>query len=302
MRFHNPFVQPPNLPKAKRHGPPVLIIRRNDRGAGIFAHFAVNVGLMRLAIDHGIVPYVDMRFADNAFTRGLPIPFNPWECFFDQVPGCDLDGLLRAKAVHLVSEELKSFRWPKCDPNFAKEGSPELLDWRQFVHEHLHVNRDMAAFAEERRKTLFGAEDNVLGCLIRGTDYTRMKPKWHPVQPDPETVIRDAKAICAERKLNRVFLATEDAAVVELFRRAFGDSLILNQTELPKYKSGYLMSSGAISDGEQVMRISRQYMTSILLLARCRCLLAGCASGTIGAMLLSDGYEWSRVYDLGTYP
>ena len=45
----------------------------------------------------------------------------------------------------------------------------------------------------------------------------------------------------------------------------------------------------------------RAYLINILLLAKCNCLVAGSVGGTYGAILLSDGYEYEYVFDLGVY-
>ena len=45
----------------------------------------------------------------------------------------------------------------------------------------------------------------------------------------------------------------------------------------------------------------REYLINILLLAKCNCLVAGSVGGTYGALLLSEGYEYQFVFDLGFY-
>ena len=40
---------------------------------------------------------------------------------------------------------------------------------------------------------LFKEEKNILGVLIRGTDYMARKPKNHPIPPGPEILIKDIK-------------------------------------------------------------------------------------------------------------
>jgi len=288
------------LKKLGRTSPEVMVVRHNDRGAGLFAHFGVTVGMMKWAYDHGMVPYVDMRYGDNCFNRGEPIAFNPWECFFEQVAECGPLDLLRAKSVWIPKKWVIGLGWPRCEPAVVREDNPELLAWREFVHAHIRVNASILATVEEQCAALFG-ESRVLGCLVRGTDYTRMKPKMHPVQPEPQQVVEDALKACRERGYEKVFLASEDMAVHRVFREAFGERLVVYQNCLPDYSNGFLMSSGAVGDGARALQMSREYLVSVLLLSRCRGLLAGCASGAVGALLFSSGYEWSRVYDLGFY-
>ena len=44
-----------------------------------------------------------------------------------------------------------------------------------------------------------------------------------------------------------------------------------------------------------------EYLVTTMLLARCQCLCAGCVSATVGALLLTEGYEYVYLFDLGIY-
>ena len=287
---------------AKRRGRPMLVVRRDDQGAGLFAHFATNLGWMRWAVEKkGYLPYVDMRRVPNAFNRGNVLSFNPWECFFRQCEDCSEGDFAEARRVYRTPTSGRVPDWPRCDPSLMQEGNPEMLVWRKFIHDHLQVAPEMEMMADCRWRELFGADDRVLGCLLRGTDYVKMKPKWHPVQPSVGQAIADAREMCSRFGLGKVLLATEDSSIADAFRMEFGERLVMNQTLLPNYSSGFLMSSGAVGDGAAALAMNRQYMVSVLLLAKCRFLLAGCASGSVGALLLSPGYEQCRIYNLGIY-
>lgn len=289
----------PRARRLPRSNNTVLVIRRNDKGCGLFAHFCSNLGWIRWALDHGMMPYVDMETVPNVINRGKRLGFNPWECFFKQCAAYRPVDALSAAKLRTTPESLIQIG-PKLRAPLLAEDNPDLLAWRRLVHEQIRLSDAMAAEVERVWRRDFG-DGNVLGCLVRGTDYIKLKPKWHAVQPDPEQVVADAEKACREQGFSRVFLATEDLSVEKLFREAFGDRLLRYQTCMPKYVDGFLVSSGAVGDGARALEMSRQYMVSIMLLSRCRGLLAGCTSGSQAAKLFSDGYEWSRVYDLGVY-
>ncbi len=284
------------LPRKKK---PVLVIRRNDMGCGFFAHFNSNLGWIRWALENGMTPYVDMQTPPNIINRGQRLDFNPWECFFKQCTAYSPIDAMETSRLQVTSDNPVQIG-PLTQPYYLKEGHPELLAWRKLVQEQLRMSDAIAAEVGRVMAENFG-DGNVLGCLARGTDYLKLKPKWHQVQPEPEQVVADAKAACREHGYSKVFLATEDPVIDKLFRDAFGDKLIRYQTCMPKYEQGFLVSSGAIGDGARALEMSRQYMVSIMLLSKCRGLLAGCTSGSVAAMILSSGYEWAKVYDLGRY-
>ena len=283
----------------RRTDAPVLVIRRDGDVSGLFCHFTYNLGWMRWAEENGYKCYVDMRTPDNIFTRTQAIPFNPWDLFFKQT--CDATDIIGARKVLTTTFRYFPPKFPGVFLDLYDQDNPEFQSWRKFTHKHIALSDDMAKTVDEQQKRIFAHEDRILGCLVRGTDYTAMKPARHPVQPDPRRVIEDARRICSERNLKKVFLATEDARVRDLFTRAFGPDLLMNQTDLPNYQGSYLAKSGALGDLAQVLRISTQYLVSVILLSRCPCLLAGCTSGSMGAALFSNGFELMKVYNLGTY-
>lgn len=276
----------------------VLLIRNREIGAGLFAVFARNLAWMKYAVDHGMRPWVDYVSLPNKFQVANGLVADPWTNFFLQDADLGLMGILRAGMVFETPEiGYPPGPVPYTAPDWMKEGSETVALWRAFVKEHVRINPEVLRRVDDFWASQGG--DDVLGCLVRGTDYVKMRPKGHPVQPDVEQVLGDAETMCRERGLRRVFLATEDKVVRALFAEKFGDRLITAQEALPEYSDGPLAKS--LADGDMYVEMSRQYLISVLVLSRCRCLLAGCASGTVGALLFSKGFERCRVYDLGMY-
>ena len=72
---------------------------------------------------------------------------------------------------------------------------------------------------------MFKGSDNVLGILIRGTDYIAKKPKYHPIQPKAEIVLNDTKEMNNKNKYDFIFIATEDDLIRKKFIKEFGDNL-----------------------------------------------------------------------------
>ena len=79
--------------------------------------------------------------------------------------------------------------------------------------------------ANKIRKKLFKNSKNVLGILIRGTDFISSKSKSHPIPPKPEIVIRDVKKMDKENKYKYLFIATEDDLIREDFKNEFGNKI-----------------------------------------------------------------------------
>ena len=141
----------------------------------------------------------------------------------------------------------------------------------------------------------------ILGCLCRGTDYLYRRPKEHPVQPDPEEVIIKCTDILKERNCDLIFLATEDEEIYNKFKKHFGDSLITNNHEFFHDTGTTLLSDVKQGrDNEKFLR-GMEYLVTIYLLSECDCLVAGRTNGSAAVLMLSDGYEYVYIYDLGYY-
>ena len=82
---------------------------------------------------------------------------------------------------------------------------------------------------------LFMSETEVLGVICRGSDYTNKRPKGHQIQPNPRVVLKEAKRLIASSKYKKIYLATEDANIYEMFKKEFRDKLIENV----QYKYSY---------------------------------------------------------------
>jgi hypothetical protein len=139
--------------------------------------------------------------------------------------------------------------------------------------------------------------------LCRGTDYTTLKPRNHPIQPEPIEVVERAKKAMEEWNCDYLYLATEDADIYDLFVKHFADKLILDDanrwrtTDLSGGKSNAALFSDKIekcSDGEK-------YLSQIYLLSQSTCFIAGSTRGSLGVLLMSNGFEKYYIYNLGAY-
>ena len=68
---------------------------------------------------------------------------------------------------------------------------------------------------------LFKKTKNILGVLIRGTDYVLTKPKGHPIQPNVNDVINDVKEMDNKYKYDYIFFTTEDEIIRKKFSKIF---------------------------------------------------------------------------------
>ena len=276
------------------------IIGIDFKMAGIFAIAKTVLSHIMYAEDHGYIPVVDLRNYRNQFltlTKG-----NPWEMFFTQPTEWDLEkiacskNIIKSRNNQFISRDYECSIYSLNNPN-----NEIFLKQRALYKKYFHFSSQVEQYVQEQYKRIIGNKKCVLGVLCRGTDYTQKKPKYHPVQPSPQMVIEKIYEIQQTRQCDYIYLATEDETILNIFRHEFEDKLLY----MPQKRFGYLANANFISelnmDSQSRFILNMQYLASLYILSKCNYLIGGRTSGSIGAYLMSDGFEYSYFWDLGLY-
>ena len=276
------------------------VIRRSDLYCGLFSLLITNLVRIDEAIKKGYIPVIDMQNDFNIYLRKEKIgQENSWEYFFRQPAGYSLQDISQSKNVIIGSGAVPEM-FPYLDVKFLLGETGDIEYWRRLAQKYIVLSDKAQKIIDLEYERLFGKGEKILGVKCRGTDYTKDRPKNHPVQPTPSQILKKAEEIFTEKKCTKVFLATEDGEYYRVFSEYFGDRLIVNKTDYMNYQGGatgkeeYEQGQGGLSAG-------MEYLTTTILLSRCDCLCAGCVSATVGALLLTEGYEYTYLFDLGIY-
>ena len=147
-------------------------------------------------------------------------------------------------------------------------------------------------------------EKKVLGVLVRGTDYVKIKPAGHPIQPSVETVLTDVKKIAD--KYEYIYLATDELAVVKKFEEIFPKKILTNKRKyfdiINEQTESLLISQIHFERENDNFLKGLEYLSSLNLLSKCNSLIAGNCGGATFAYYMNDmKYEFYKIYNLGTY-
>lgn len=276
-----------------------FVIRRATCKVGLFSYVMTNMGLVRYAAERGYIPVIDMQSNQNTYLEEGQIgKENAWEFYFEQPCGYGLSDIARSKNVilscGLIDENSvfpgKETAWEEA---LCKE-------WRSVFSRYFIVKEEIQREAKALYRQMFGTEKTV-GVLARGTDYVNNRPKNHPVQPDAAAMIRDVKAVLEKHGCSRVYLATEDEDIYRQFRTAFGDRLKVTDAKRCRDTRDANINDISYEREQDKYLKGKEYLINIVLLSMCDCLIAGNVGGTLGALLMSDGFEYRHVYNLGVY-
>lgn len=276
-----------------------FVIRRATCKVGLFSYVMTNMGLVKYALDKGYVPVIDMCSNANTYLEESQIGNeNAWEFYFEQPCGYCLKDIAKSKNV-ILSDGLITEHSVYPDKMTAWD-EQNCIEWRKLFSKYLIVKKEIRDEAVMLYKMMFGTEKTV-GVLARGTDYVNNRPHNHPVQPAASDMIDDVQKLLENRNCRWVYLATEDDDIYNQFVDAFADRLKVTQAKRCQDTGSRNINDISYERENDRYLKGREYLINVLLLSMCDCLVAGNVGGTLGALLMTDGYEYQQVYQLGVY-
>lgn len=176
--------------------------------------------------------------------------------------------------------------------------------WCRIFHSLVKLNLPTQNYVDDEYQRLFNPKERVLGVLCRGTDYIGYKGL--PVQPKVDTVINDVKDWMQKYGYHKIYLATECQSIFDQFYDAFPNLVITNQRTyydaIMKDKQLPLIGDVSFDRANDNYLKGLQYLSSLVLLSRCKALLAGNCGGSLFALFYNNmKYEHVKIYRLGNY-
>ena len=97
-----------------------------------------------------------------------------------------------------------------------------LIDfWHNIFKRYIPIKKEIIIQVNEYKKKLFGFNSNILGILMRGTDYISRKPRFHPIPPKISDALKDTKEMDMRYNYDYFFLSTEDSIIRQKFIKEF---------------------------------------------------------------------------------
>lgn len=276
-------------------------------GEGLFWITLCNLSHIAYAIRHGYIPVIDMQNNNNQYLEhDMMHKENSWEYYFEQPAGYSLKDIEESKHVLVTNENVSPMLFERY--NFT---GMELIERGNIKHikrlysKYIRFNSDTQRYLQKEYERILQGKGKILGVLCRGTDYTMKRPAAHPVQPDPSDVIEKARQVMLEKGCSYLYLATEDEEIYTMFRSEFGGRLLTNdQMRFSKEDMQHVRQLFEIQPKRARDKYLRglEYLTSMYLLSKCDCFIGGLTAGTVGVHLMSKGFDYDYVYELGRYP
>lgn len=151
--------------------------------------------------------------------------FDLWKTFFEEV-GMNVEEVKDLKN----SREIK-----RLDLGDQSIINLDTLDVYNPVHKkimfklyekYVKLNRNMQEYFETEYNELIKGR-KVLGVLYRGTDYTKLKPSGHPIQPSLEQILRDCKKRVEVEGYKYIYITTDEKRAVDFLQKELPECKIL---------------------------------------------------------------------------
>ena len=279
------------------------VIRRKGK-VGLFSIYITTVGQIKYAFERGLIPIIDLKNYRNEYMGIESIgKYNPWEVLFEQPSGEMLEDVEKEAGTLYYCEKDVPDERPNDETDFLYTLNDVTNEWRSLVSKYIRVNSQLLEHARSEFKVINNnGQYRVLGVLCRGTDYIKLCPKNHPIQPDMEEVFDKVDSVMMEYKCQRIFLATEDVSYEAAFKTRFKEVLFVIQENKMRYNgSGYLDNTIRLLTQNERMQTGVNYLKKVLILSMCQCFVAGRTSGTVGVMLQYHNFDYTFFFDKGRY-
>lgn len=279
-----------------------FVIKRECKNAplGLFAYYIAVLARIEYAIAHGMIPVIDMKNYKNTFHEDDEVgKINTWELFFEQPYGIGVDEALASKNARYVWNDVPEFH-PNESLDFLY--NDELVNYYHIlVSKYMKFKPEVLNILKEKEKEILGTgNERILGVLARGTDYTNLRPYYHPVQPKVEALIEKVDEYCQKYDCKKIYIATEDEEILNKFVKRYGKRILYTDQKRVSDVKTYLNENEEFANRKAFER-GIEYLTSIYLLAQCNGLIAGRTSGTVGACIMAEKYEFKYIFALGRY-
>lgn len=207
------------------------------------------------------------------------------------------------KTNYIITDKLNIV--PIIRPNFRSVFNIQEIElWGQVYKKYLIFNEETLEYLKKEEEAIL-KDFKVLGVLIRGTDYIKLKPSFHPIQPNIEDVIELCRKKMFELGCTHIYLATEEKNIYDRFNTEFPNMILINKRMwYDKYYSSNINAIGEMhfNRKDDDYRKSLEYLSSINLLSKCSSLIAGNCGGSMAAVFMNNlCYEYMHIFDCGFY-
>ena len=192
------------------------VIQRNP-GKGFFSNVAFVTNHIKVALDNGFIPIVDMENFVTWYNENNKIlkTNNAWEYYFEQISNFSLKDVYNSKNIILTNRNFYRSSGFLDSINEDKE-------LKNVFQKYILIKKNKLKVIHYLKKKLF-EKKKILGVHFRGTGYKIGR------QPHPATIkqmVNRINKILSKENYDKIFLVTEDLNNFKAIIAEFKDKVI----------------------------------------------------------------------------
>ncbi len=256
------------------------------------------------AQENDYIPFVDFENYHTQYDDFINGNKNSWEFYFTQPSNLTLAEVYQSKNVVLSGLDMKISNKSFFKQNFDDQS---LISLHNFMFKYIDFNSDVKLKVDNEIKKLGINTSETLGLYLRGTDYIKLKPAGHPVQPTSKQAIKVVDDFIKKHDdITKIFLVTEDGEIYKEIKQKYKDKCVvvtfdsfINDYDGKNFLS-HTSSINELDDSPYIRGLN--YLIKIVILSKCGYFVGGNTMGSWASLIFSgDGYKEKYVFDLGMY-
>ena len=297
------------IQKSKNSNDNVLILKRTPPGAGLFSNYMLILEHLWLNPNQQyLIDWENFKTHYNEKQKVLGTK-NAFEYYWKQPSNYDLDFVYK-NMNYLISDDRydeEIFNFYDIATLFESDHIKQLNKASKLIP----LNKTSQNYLENKYQTIIKNIDT-LGIFHRSTDYVKIKPKDHYIQPTIDELIDKTHEFHKSKKFNQIFISSDDSSAIEDFKYKLNldlnivhaeRSLVNSDKNERKYdkKSAFITKTKANRQNDTYL-FGLEYLTDIYLLSQCKYFIGGFTSGTAAMFVLNNNrFDDKFIFDLGRY-
>lgn len=246
-------------------------------------------------IDCGYIPLVDIYPSNSSYYNEKK---RLWDLFYEQP-------LKKEIKTEKFNEKECPIQESSIRARFSDVyDTKKVVFWNKMLSLFVKYNSDTQSYFEDENHLI--ENKRVVGCVLRSTDYIKLRPSEHPIQPSLEETFDKLHLVMAEYKIDYVYLATEDYLIADAFKKEFPNRVIENKRHYfnDNFEKNALDRISQVHferENDDYLKML-EYISSINIVSRCDCLVTGLNGGSEMAIYRNGNqYKYMYVFDKGVY-
>ena len=230
------------------------LIKRSP-GTGLFSNVTFVLNHLRICKKLGFIPVVDMENYNSIYNEKIAIKKtnNSWEYYFQKLSPYSLEEVYKSKNVLITSDKFYNFF------SFSLDKDKNL---NQLLQTDIKIEKILNKCFKRISKNF--ENKKVLGIHFRGTSYK--KSAGHPLPATKKQMLSLTNKIIKEKKIDKIFLVTEELEYLKLFKKNFPNKLIYLKS---CYRSNKNDAFEIYPRNLHRYKLGREALIETLLLSKC---------------------------------